>query len=377
MKPVSARNPDGCITIKSLNDESEPLESYPSYKDIRIVPLETNDSCLIGFSSKFLIKDSLVFMSDFQANLYVFDLSGRFLNRIGRQGEGPEEYVALTTFFVDDPNDRVVIVDVMKRAFLYYDYKGIYKSKKDVPEDEIKALTNVCLLDDGHILLNYCINPWENTAYNLLNMKNMKSIGKKTYSPITISGFMLEFSKHPITESENGVNFVMPLSPVVFNCHNGVMAPVYRIEHSQKMAPIEKYRLTFDNSLLDVDLLYGRDSYFTGFKEIFETKNHILLNYRCAGAMVGYYIANKKRQEGRYYVQSVDEYIDDFPFFSISETMCGDFVSVCESEYLLFFKDNIRNSKNNPHLEKLKSVLDHLKEDDNPVLIFYQFKDDY
>ena len=61
-------------------------------KSIQFIPLQTNDSILIKYISR-IIKhgDKLLVQHDNRAS--VFDLAGKYLYDIGKQGGGPDELV--------------------------------------------------------------------------------------------------------------------------------------------------------------------------------------------------------------------------------------------------------------------------------------------
>jgi hypothetical protein len=371
----STEDNEGIKKLRSLNSEAQPSEELPEYKKVEIVPLSTNDDVLIDIIIKVKTNGTLIFISDRKHELFVFNKKGIFLNKIGSRGQGPEEYVTITSFFIDEINDYIVVVDGFNGAFLSYDFNGKFISKKQCPIDEVKLSDDIFMLDDQYLLLNYNVNPWENIAYKLFNANDWKTYDIKSYKPISISDFMLGFSKYPIAKSEEGVDFIMPLNDTVFNCLNEKFSPKYVIEHTQKMANAKSCQISFDNSFMSLCREYGKNGYFTGFSEIFETKEHILLNCKVSGFMLGYYLINKNRSEGKYYIHQTDEKVNKLPFFNIISTDGNSFISVLQPENLLYLKEKIANNSKDPYLKKLKDVIDNLRDDDNPVMIFYELKE--
>lgn len=83
------------------------------YKSVKIIPLETNKSCLIGLINKLQVTDNFILVLDrSKANsLYVFNKEGHFVRKIGRVGQGPGEYISIADFTVDRENGIVYISD--------------------------------------------------------------------------------------------------------------------------------------------------------------------------------------------------------------------------------------------------------------------------
>lgn len=100
---------------------------------MEFIQLETNDSCLLGEINKIKISDSLLFISDRNNKLFVFDFSGRFVNRIGTIGQGPNELLNLSHFYVDRDNKQVGIYDVLKQQIFQYDYVAKNKTSSSFP----------------------------------------------------------------------------------------------------------------------------------------------------------------------------------------------------------------------------------------------------
>jgi len=105
-------------------------------KNYSFVPLQTNDSSLIGDISKILIYKSKAYILDtYHAKaLKVFDLKGRFLYQIGNVGVGRGEYTMPFDFCINYGNDEISVLNA-NGSLLTYDANG--KFVKDNPVENI------------------------------------------------------------------------------------------------------------------------------------------------------------------------------------------------------------------------------------------------
>lgn len=76
-----------------------PISSFVKIK--RMIPLETNNTSLLGNIEKIMKRNDRYFIKSSNRSLAVFDQSGMYLNAIGNLGNGPEEYPTLLDFDVD------------------------------------------------------------------------------------------------------------------------------------------------------------------------------------------------------------------------------------------------------------------------------------
>ena len=123
---------------------------YSAFVDsVRYIELETTEDCLIGSINDIIRTPSHLFILDRkQQTIWIFDAKGHYLNKIAKQGEGPEEYVNLCQFEYAD--NRIVALDLWTRSLLYYDLQGNYQGKKELAvwADDFK------LLPDGSIIVS-------------------------------------------------------------------------------------------------------------------------------------------------------------------------------------------------------------------------------
>ena len=99
-------------TISIKEGEIEKLTDADVLNSIHFVPLETTDSCLVGGEIKQLeIFEGKIFLLDMNAQIFAFNCSGKFLQRIGKRGPGPEEYVNATHLYIDPFQKCICIYD--------------------------------------------------------------------------------------------------------------------------------------------------------------------------------------------------------------------------------------------------------------------------
>ena len=118
------------------------------FSSIELIPLETREDCLLpGVNSpKIILKDSFIFMRSIDA-VYSFSTSGKFLNQIGRKGQGPGEYVLTSRYFLSTDRSIIYVEDV--RKILEYDFYGNHINSIQKPLVGNKTPHNFSYVGDG------------------------------------------------------------------------------------------------------------------------------------------------------------------------------------------------------------------------------------
>ena len=82
------------------------------FKSFFRIQLESDTNMLIGDISKVILKDDRVYVMDNKItnSLFVFNRNGRFVNKINRVGQGPEEYIDLLDMFYDEYENTINIL---------------------------------------------------------------------------------------------------------------------------------------------------------------------------------------------------------------------------------------------------------------------------
>src|SRR5574344_651081 len=94
-------------------------------KDIRLVGL-SQDSVAIGNIDNIIINDSLIYILDSTQKqcVYIYNLSGRYLRTISRQGRGNTEYVRLSDIFIDKDKKTLNLLSRNDKRLLVFDIEG-------------------------------------------------------------------------------------------------------------------------------------------------------------------------------------------------------------------------------------------------------------
>ncbi|MCF8223390.1 MAG: 6-bladed beta-propeller [Bacteroidales bacterium] len=113
---------------------------YDIFREIEIIPLETNISSLIGSIGKVQFDENKYYVLDKEIfSILVFSEDGSFINRIRKIGRGPGEYTLLEDFVVNpftgelellNPRGEILVVDDLGREIgnskLPADYKSAH-----------------------------------------------------------------------------------------------------------------------------------------------------------------------------------------------------------------------------------------------------------
>ncbi|MCD7936830.1 MAG: 6-bladed beta-propeller [Tannerellaceae bacterium] len=139
------------------------------FDSIELIPLETNDSCLLEIVPlpKILLKDSFIFMKTGINGVYAFDLSGNFRNQIGRRGQGVGEY-NMSIPFINKKRPVIYLED--SHQILEYDYKGNFIRSFKMPMiEEEKTFTQYAHVSDNLFIAQMDYDGKSKYKYGLIN----------------------------------------------------------------------------------------------------------------------------------------------------------------------------------------------------------------
>ena len=135
------------IDLDTLKKEIGKYSSF--YSSVKYVPLETNNEFQIGKIEHIEIFNDtlLIFDSESAKAIFVFDLSGKFIRKIGKTGRGPGEWVQPVSFSVDKKNRELMILDGSLQKIFRYSLSGKFLGQISLSGNEIRSHCIECFND--------------------------------------------------------------------------------------------------------------------------------------------------------------------------------------------------------------------------------------
>jgi hypothetical protein len=198
------------------------------------VPLETTEKSLVGNIMQIWTNDSLILINSMQQELMMFKITGDFVEKIGKIGRGPGEYVSVFCF--DVILDTLYISSSGRSGFLRYTLDGAFI-------DEIKlnyqpvyintTIDNKLVCYDrlsGNILVYN--NGFESPDTVLVEYG--VTIGRSFYV------YMDFYYSTYLQKTATGLLFNNYISDTVWNITNTNKEPVYILDTNDELLPYDK-----------------------------------------------------------------------------------------------------------------------------------------
>jgi hypothetical protein len=102
---------------------------------IEYISLETSQRSLLGSIMDVKMSKDFIFINSWKGPLTQFDKSGKFIRSIGRIGRGPEEYIMIREFSIDEGHRKIYIQSNYNRSMQVYSFDGDHLESIIFPED--------------------------------------------------------------------------------------------------------------------------------------------------------------------------------------------------------------------------------------------------
>jgi hypothetical protein len=362
------------IDTGQLPAQQKDLSEY--LEDIYVVPLETTQNNLLGGLEVSDQDDSDFFYLSYEnQTIYRFNASGQFLNSFCHLGKGPGEYAKVRNIHIIPGTQTILLSDVRQSKMLLYDYSGTFIREFALPPSTARFAVlnnNLIALHAGKMT---SLKPDDNIRNDLIFMDMQgKIVGRKFPFDMLL---WYEFSNAFTRPDADGSYYYS--KQFDFN--------IYRVRDTSQ--PEVFMRLDYGNSMASLDDLKGpsMEDFMVLQKEgkrlstdnvINTYRQFALINF--TGRRLTLIVINKKTGEqmmfgtdslfsmGRYHGLPIsiprDSYKDHFLFrmeaidlYQAIRTLTEDQIKILKKQVKGF--DRILN----------------IKEEDNPVLFYYKFRD--
>lgn len=338
------------------------------FNNIEIIPLETNSNSLLTFfigEPDKVIKsnDKFYFLNRKEDVIIIFDLQGKFTKRINWKGNGPGEYLSINDFIINRFNGNLEILSPENNSIFVYDSIGnTFIEKIKLPSEMPIAHLFQIVSSDTYIL------------YSLASDVELFFYSKQTKQTIKTEYSLPKwFSRNtPFTPSTRNPFYVYNDSLFFQQIYNGDVLNVDADDLKLSLRHTWDFgEYNFNISELPTDKTL---EYYLNLNKKLSNKYAILFQVYCENSK---YYFTRFKFKNRYKHLIIDKLTNKYKLFEefteglhctpqwIDEKAIYTFVSF---EYLKFVINPTLLNEGN------KIKLNDIREDDNPVIIKYNFK---
>ena len=347
------------IDLDKMENISDHIEN------IYFVALESKDKAVIGEIAEIRFYNNLLYIKNNRGNeLFVFDKSGKHVYTFDHYGQGPNEYLSLRNYYVDEKG--ILVYDNIGGKLLQYDHNNNLMEKSDLGNGErfcIKNKDQYILFEDSPIegkvsLIFYDSNKKQEKTIDLAYKRN--KVYNFDYKPLSIIDDVLY------------INMLLDNNLYYFDDKSEQIEVKYILDYGDKNLP-KDYRINNINKLNIVSELLKmtlNNKMVLGVESIFQHNSWIVTSINISfGRNIICYSPKKQK----YYSLSETEYL--FECFDNSIYVDDEFIiTTLQAEYYDQFKELIGSSFMGKHAEQLLR-LPPVDEEDNPIVCFIKLKD--
>ena len=347
---------DSADQLLNVSENSLDANYFRSHFEVaEIIPIQTNDTILISDIKKVIrYKNKIILLSGAQGHVFIIDATtGRFEGEINKRGRGPgESRKILDIAFYEELEQIIIFNDYSK--LLFFDIEGEYLYEEEVGE----LFEEISLYDDEVVFYNkldgYSCYPYVLRFFNIKE-KKWRNKGKdvKIDFHIRSQGRNLVKSKQ--------LWFTAPLDYSLFVFKNNQICNPIKLDISEYALNEDLIKLSISDPLAFFKEVNG-NSLIYSLNSIRETSNHLVFKSNQKGV----FIINKndnvvywdKHDNGQSMLSSKYYY----PHEGDDEKIM--FI-IPAHEYVNNAETTLKNNIGAPGI----------KEEDNPILIFFKEKE--
>ena len=210
----------GDVPVINLSDKVLEVPSLPLSEaavKLEVIPLEVTDEALLSGINHLRVTDHDIWVSINKSQyIYRFSRTGKYLGKVGKIGQGPQEYIRMSDFIIDDERQEVYIITTVN-GIKVYDFEGNYKrdatKQKLFMDEAFSAKSSQFILYRQSFFLsqNLCvIKPIDNPKDSLWSIALMNSAFNKDKifkNPVHI-GKEKQIVAHRATPESGAVNYL-------------------------------------------------------------------------------------------------------------------------------------------------------------------------
>jgi hypothetical protein len=364
-----------CSTGKDANDKAATIYSlgiqeffYDStyFKACQLIPLETNDNSLLHRITRICSHDGKLFVFDERlSKVVVFDMQGRYLTHIHRIGQGPEEYISLSDICLDTTRKQILLLCDRPYKIMRFSYLGDF-----VGEKKLKDLYFNLAEDSGYIYCNQ-LEIGEGMSkhdYELMCMDSSYNVISKHLSLRAYIENISFIEGRALTSTLNAC-YVRRFDNTIYQLNGGALEKKYIVDFKDNNLPTSIIKNINNVNIYTVS---EEGNYIFTMVEVCDSENYLMFKTN-----LGFFVYDKKKNTLNGYREIFNSQFGIFSSRYLSVGSSSQMIaSSVNASYLYFVKKESKNYSDDERrkVSDLLKRIEHIQEDDNPVLLLYEFK---
>lgn len=233
-----------------------------------VIPLETTDESLLASVDKLIEFDNQYFVLDkVRKTVLVFDNEGKFVKRIGKIGDAPNEYLNLHDFTLDRNVGCIYLLTNNSEVYVY-DVNGSFLRKAQISNSllwSIECYGGNIYCSSNHLTYTSGDNAFLFYTFNSTLQELNKQVNVHTeqiYTPLLIS--------LPFQIWNENLYYIDNYFNMIYGFQNNDAVPVYSVSFESPM-PTDYFQ--------DVNLFMQNQSEYDFIIESFFTEDYLVIAY--------------------------------------------------------------------------------------------------
>lgn len=327
-------------------------------EDIQFTRLEETKESLLSNVYKYqIVNDKIVFANYGNGDVYIFTLSGEFVNKVNRQGEGPEEHSAVKDFWVDK---GAMMFFTIKNRIKKYSLSGDYISSIDIGLDAVHLIPydNGYLLDMNYRLVN------DSLKYLLVRLNDQLEIEQMLLPYETRPTSRMNTDISTLYSYDGAISYMSMLSDTTFLYNEGNLRPFVHFDFGEnwfwkkgmgRSAPASFESLKSSEEVVTLNYKIGeRYIYLKGMTWSFSMENFLIDQLENRRIKI-----DKRKTPDDNYALEISHWDQGYAYGSLSSVDIAHLIEELEESQWSFSQG---------------ATLEEIESSENPVLIRLKFK---
>ncbi len=359
------------VKVRVPHPAKKQLKTSALIEEFKYIPIETADSALMGQYKNIHIFDNRICIQDVETRMaYLFDIDGKYINKIGKTGRGPGEMIRLTALTVDPFNRHLVAYDAFLDKLFYFTLDGQFLFTKQM---SLRSNQNIRVITPNRIAFG--VNRTEDNShiqelehYNILYTDSaLNVLGGTLPAPMN---FTPRYSPTSFSSNQDRVGYTPLLTPDFFEFTEDTLVHKYHFDYVGFDKPFVLEDLnSSDENGDNMDFLFSSTRMLP---PILFTDNFLWFKTQTPDVSDEFYSYYDKFSDKMISFRPCDlEYDTEFRFASVLTAYEDYLVGYVQAAHLLHLKENY--DKSNRKMDPaIADMIDNLQSDDNDILVFFK-----